>query len=101
MPIWAAGLWDEIFFKNHHVVLAVAPEESYVLLNRSAPLFSPAVAAARVAADKEERHPLLASCSRLQHQGTKGTKRTMVSSLSEVSRSWSMKIEEDDAIASS
>jgi len=34
------------------------------------PLFSPAVAAARVAADKEERHPLLASCSRLQSKGT-------------------------------
>jgi len=33
------------------------------------PLFSPAVAAARVAADKEERHPLLASCSRLEEDG--------------------------------
>jgi hypothetical protein len=63
---------------------------SWLLRQRNRPLFSPTVAAARVATDEEERHPFLPSRSGLQYHAT-------------VSSSfWPMVYEEeDDAIASS
>ena len=77
MPILAAGFWDENSQKSSRRpgcctrgIVRLAELFREFFFSKIMPLFSPAVAAARVAADKEERHPLLASCSRLQSKGT-------------------------------